>query len=119
MIEGLELRSFYKKAMRDFLPEEILRKKKHGFGLPFGVWLKTHARLGELIYGLLSSLKSRHIVKPQFLDTLIAEARDGHPGYYGYAIWDLSMLEAWLQTHAAAAAAPATASATPSQRFAR
>ena len=99
MIEGLELRSFYKKAMRDFLPDEILRKKKHGFGLPFGVWLKTHARLGELIYGLLSALKTRQIVKPKFLDTLIAEAREGHPGYYGYAIWDLSMLEAWLQAH--------------------
>jgi hypothetical protein len=27
------------------------------------------------------------------------EHRDGHPGYYGYAIWDLAMLEAWFQGH--------------------
>src|ERR1044071_1485832 len=27
MIEGIELRSFYKKAMRDFLPQDIIRKQ--------------------------------------------------------------------------------------------
>ena len=99
MIEGHELRSFYKRALKGFLPNAILNKTKHGFGLPFGVWLKTHARLGDLIYGLLSALKSRRIVKQAFLDTLVHEAREGDAGYYGYAIWDLSMLEAWLQSH--------------------
>ncbi|HEY8507084.1 MAG TPA: asparagine synthase-related protein, partial [Steroidobacteraceae bacterium] len=99
MMQGYELRSFYKRAMRGFLPPEILAKKKHGFGLPFGIWLKEHPRLGELIYGLLSDLKQRGIVRADFLDRLIADHREGHPGYYGYAIWDLSMLEAWLQAH--------------------
>jgi asparagine synthase (glutamine-hydrolysing) len=97
MQQGLALRSFYKKAMRGFLPDTILAKTKHGFGLPFGVWLKTHADLGELIYGLLGDFKSRRIVQPSFIDNLIIEHRAGHPGYYGYAIWDLAMLEAWLQ----------------------
>ena len=97
MQQGLALRGFYKKAMRGFLPDAILAKTKHGFGLPFGVWLKTHAGLGELIYGLLTDFKSRRIVQPSFIDNLIKEHRAGHPGYYGYAIWDLAMLEAWLQ----------------------
>jgi asparagine synthase (glutamine-hydrolysing) len=99
MIKGLELRSFYKQAMRGFLPDEILLKKKHGFGLPFGVWLKTHQPLRELIYGLLSALKGRRLVKATFLDELIASHQQGHAGYFGYAIWDLAMLEAWLQAH--------------------
>jgi asparagine synthase (glutamine-hydrolysing) len=99
MMNGLELRSFYKRALRGFLPDEILDKTKHGFGLPFGVWLKTHRRLGELIYGLLGDLKRRGIVQPAFIDNLIVEHRQGHPGYFGYAIWDLAMLEAWLQAH--------------------
>ncbi len=98
-IEGGQLRSFYKKAMAGFLPQEILTKPKHGFGLPFGVWLKTHARLQELIYSLLQALKGRGIVQPAFLDRLIEQHRDGHASYYGYAIWDLAMLEAWLQAH--------------------
>jgi len=104
MMEGLELRSFYKRAMKGFLPDEIIAKQKHGFGLPFGVWLKTHARLRDLIYGLLGDLKRRKLVQAAFLDQLIADHREGHPGYYGYAIWDLAMLEAWLQVHGTAPA---------------
>lgn len=99
----LELRSFYKDAMRGFLPEEILNKTKHGFGLPFGEWLQTNAALAELIYSYLSDLKSRRIVRTQFIDELIASQRTGHASYYGYAVWDLAMLEAWLQHHAPAA----------------
>jgi asparagine synthase (glutamine-hydrolysing) len=101
-MRGLELRSFYKQAMRGFLPEAILTKSKHGFGLPFGEWLKSHARLGELIYGHLSDLKTRRIVQPKFIDDLIAQHRDGHPSYFGYPIWDLAMLEAWFKSHTVA-----------------
>ena len=85
--------------MSGFLPAEIIAKTKHGFGLPFGVWLKSHARLGELVFGLLSDLKARRIVRAAFLDDLVAQHRDGHASYFGYAIWDLAMLEAWLQAH--------------------
>jgi asparagine synthase (glutamine-hydrolysing) len=95
----LELRSFYRNAMRSFLPAEVLRKQKHGFGLPFGVWLKTHRPLADMIYAYLGDLRSRRIVRASFIDQLIAEHRAGHPGYFGYAIWDLAMLEAWLQAH--------------------
>ena len=67
--------------------------------MPFGVWLKTHAGLGDLIYGLLTQLKSRQIIKREFIDQLIDDHRAGHPSYFGYAIWDLAMLEAWFATH--------------------
>lgn len=96
-IEGKELRAFYKQATRDFLPEEIIRKKKHGFGLPFGHWLKAHSGLQELAYGSLESLARRGIFLPEFLRKVASEHREGHPGYYGYAIWDLLTLEQWLQ----------------------
>ena len=38
-LRGLRLRYFFKDALRDFLPAAILRKSKHGFGLPFGPWI--------------------------------------------------------------------------------
>ncbi len=38
-VRGRKLRYFFKEALRGFLPDEIIAKKKHGFGLPFGVWL--------------------------------------------------------------------------------
>jgi asparagine synthase (glutamine-hydrolysing) len=98
-IRGGKLRSFYKAAMRDFLPAEILNKSKHGFGLPFGEWLKVHEGLANLIYSHLQNLKRRHFVRKEFIDHLIDCQRRGHASYYGYAIWDLAMLEAWMQAH--------------------
>lgn len=98
-MEGRELRSFYKRAMRGFLPQEVLEKKKHGFGLPFGVWLKEHSPLRELIFGHLHRLGQRGIVRQSFLDRIVREQESGDSGYYGYAIWDFAMLEAWLAAH--------------------
>lgn len=99
-MKRFELRSFYKESMRGFLPDEILTKTKHGFGLPFGVWLQSHRQLGDLIYSQLEDLKSRRIVRASFIDELIANQRAGNASYYGYAIWDFAMLEAWLKAHA-------------------
>jgi asparagine synthase (glutamine-hydrolysing) len=99
----LELRSFFKDAMRGFLPDEVLKKTKHGFGLPFGQWLKTDKPLADLVYGSLSDLKKRAIVRATFIDQLIDEHRSGHAGYYGYVIWDLVMLEEWFKHQSAMA----------------
>jgi asparagine synthase (glutamine-hydrolysing) len=52
-----------------------------------------------MIYGLLTDLKQRRIVLPEFIDRLIEDHRSGHASYFGYAIWDLAMLEAWLSSH--------------------
>jgi asparagine synthase (glutamine-hydrolysing) len=98
-IKGIELRDFYKRAMADFLPREIIEKKKHGFGLPFGDWLKTDRSLADMIYSNLSDLKKRRILSAEFIDNLVEQHRSGHPSYFGYAIWDLAMLEAWLVCH--------------------
>lgn len=102
-MRGKELRSFYKHAMRDFLPREILEKTKHGMGLPFGEWLRRDARLAALIESALADLKSRRIVRAEFLDGLIRLHREGGVGDAtdsGYPIWVLAMLETWLQAHA-------------------
>jgi asparagine synthase (glutamine-hydrolysing) len=37
-LRRFKLRWFFKEALRGFLPDEIITKKKKGFGLPFGVW---------------------------------------------------------------------------------
>lgn len=98
-MEGRELRSFYKRAMAGFLPPEVISKQKHGFGLPFGVWLKEHAPLRELIFGHLQRLGQRGIVRRSFLDRIVSDHAAGDSGFYGYAIWDFAMFEAWLTAH--------------------
>lgn len=98
-LKGQRLRHFYKEAMRDFLPQETIRKQKHGFGLPFGVWMAEHGPLRELAYESLLSLKKRPYFQPEFLDRAIDLHRTGHVAYYGDLVWILMMLELWLQAH--------------------
>ena len=96
-LKGLKLRWFFKEALRGFLPDEILTKKKQGFGLPFGVWANRHPALRRLASDSLHSFAARGIVRPEFITTLLDELLPAHPGYYGEMVWILMMMEQWLQ----------------------
>ncbi|OOC51301.1 asparagine synthetase B family protein [Thioalkalivibrio versutus] len=96
------LRHFYKEAFTGFLPDAIIDKKKHGFGLPFGVWMQEHAPLRELAYDSLLRLKGRNFLRDDFIDELIRLHREGHAAYYGDFVWILMMLDLWLESHPAA-----------------
>ncbi len=98
-LKGLKLRWFFKKALENFLPAEIINKSKHGFGLPFGEWLKESPRLQDAVYSNLQDFKARRLMKSEFIDDLITSHRGGHAAYYGTMIWVLAMLEQWLREH--------------------
>ncbi len=98
-LRGLKLRWFFKEALRGFLPDEIITKKKHGFGLPFGVWATRHEGLRALARDSLGSLSARGVVRADFIRTLIDQRLAEHPGYYGEMVWILMMLEQWLRSH--------------------
>lgn len=95
-MRGNRLRDFYKKAVVDLLPDEIINKSKHGFGLPFGVWMAEHPGLLELAMENLVRMKRRGYVRPDFIDRVVRLHREQHAGYYGEFIWVLMMLELWL-----------------------
>ena len=96
-LRGLKLRWFFKEALKGFLPDEIIVKKKQGFGLPFGVWATRDAQLNALAADSLGSLATRGIVRPAFIDSLLQQRLQEHPGYYGEMVWILMMLEQWLR----------------------
>jgi asparagine synthase (glutamine-hydrolysing) len=102
-LKRTRLRYFFKHALRGFLPDEIIAKTKHGFGMPVGPWLETHPRLRQLALDSLADLKRRHIVRPQFIDELTSVHVRSHAKYYGTMVWVLMMLEQWLKQHRAAA----------------
>ena len=81
--------------------QEILNKKKHGFGLPFGPWLQTYRPLRDLALDSLSDLKKRNIIQPPFIDELMSVHIDRHAGYFSTMVWVLMMLEQWFARHAA------------------
>ena len=99
-LRGLKLRWFFKEALRGFLPDEILTKKKHGFGLPFGPWAVKDAALNALATESLRGIAARGLVRPEFVDSLLNQRLKEHAGYYGEMVWILMMLEQWLRRHA-------------------
>ncbi len=98
-LNGRQLRYFFKQALDDFLPQEIIHKEKHGFGLPFGVWMQQYPRLNELAGDSLQSLRRRGVVRGEFIDRLLGHHVREHAGYHGTMVWVLMMLEQWYQQH--------------------
>ncbi|SNY51642.1 asparagine synthase (glutamine-hydrolysing) [Arsukibacterium tuosuense] len=98
---GQKLRDFYKNSFRGFLPDETLSKSKHGFGLPFGVWMKQRPDLQHIALDAMQSFKQRNILQPSFVDQAIDTFEKGHSGYYGELVWIIVVLELWLQQHGA------------------
>lgn len=99
-LRGLKLRWFFKEALRDFLPAEVLAKKKQGFGLPFGVWAQRHKDLNDLARDSLGALAGRGLVRADFVKSLMDQRLAEHPGYFGEMVWILTVMEQWLRRHA-------------------
>jgi asparagine synthase (glutamine-hydrolysing) len=101
-VKRLTKRYIFKKAFADFLPKQILNKKKHGFGLPTGDWLRSHSGFRDLARSLL--LDSRSIGRGYFnrcaLEGLLKAHDDEHSSYFGSHIWNFMMLELWHRKHA-------------------
>jgi asparagine synthase (glutamine-hydrolysing) len=95
-LKGTRLRYFFKEALRGFLPDEIITKSKHGFGLPVGPWLHAHPPLRALARESLEGLKARGIVRPEFADQLASSHMQSNAAYYGTMMWVLMMLEQWF-----------------------
>ncbi|HEX9812408.1 MAG TPA: asparagine synthase-related protein [Burkholderiales bacterium] len=98
-LRGRQLRYFFKRALSDFLPKEIITKPKHGFGLPFGEWLRVSPDLQLIVDDSLHGMRARGWLRPEFIDRVLHDHRTGHAGFYGGMLWVLAMLELWLKAH--------------------
>jgi asparagine synthase (glutamine-hydrolysing) len=101
-VKGWSKRHIFKRAFAHFLPAEILTKKKHGFGLPTGDWLRSHHGFKDLARSLL--LDSRSLQRGYFQRSALEELLKAHDqersSYFGGHIWNFMMLELWHRTHA-------------------
>lgn len=100
-VKGLEKRYLFKRATRDLLPQAILEKKKHGFGLPIGLWLKTDPKMRAMAEEVLRDPKTfqRGYFQRSFIEnTFTAMDRDDTP-FYGDILWPFLMLELWHRQH--------------------
>ena len=100
-VRGLEKRYLFKHAFRSLLPPEILAKRKHGFGVPTSLWLRTHPRFKALARDTLLSpaTRQRGYFRPGALESLFAGHASDDTAYYGDLVWTALMLELWHRTH--------------------
>ena len=86
----------FREAMRDILPDEVLRQPKAGFAAPVDYWL-THD-LRALVDDLLSEsqIRKRGLFRPEVVRRYIDEQRRGIQDW-SMQIWQFLTLEIWMQ----------------------
>jgi asparagine synthase (glutamine-hydrolysing) len=100
-IKGKEKRYIFKQAMKPILPEKVLYKTKHGFGVPLALWFLQEPKLNSLMEDVLRDPRTRQrgYFRPEFIDKLADLHRKDHAAYYGEVIWYLVALELWHRQH--------------------
>jgi asparagine synthase (glutamine-hydrolysing) len=93
-MRGFRLKTFLKDAMRPYLPSEILSRRKQGFQVPLGRWLKGDLRdmTNDLLS--LSTVKRRGYFAPAAVQTILAEHYSNRADNSDI-IWALLNLESW------------------------
>jgi asparagine synthase (glutamine-hydrolysing) len=97
-LRGFTTKWILREAVREILPAEILARKKMGFPVPFGIWMRGAWK--ELAREVLLDVRSRQrgIIDPTAVERLIAAHVDGTMNGAD-AIWSLLNLELWYRTH--------------------
>ncbi|MGW0066178.1 asparagine synthase (glutamine-hydrolyzing) [Streptosporangium sandarakinum] len=88
-----------KRAVAPWLPEELLRYPKQGFGIPLAAWLRGELR--ELVCDVLTddTARGRNLFRPSAVRDLLQRHIDGAD--HGDQLWTLLQLELWHRAHGA------------------
>jgi asparagine synthase (glutamine-hydrolysing) len=95
-VRGLTTKYFAKRALRQYVPREILNRKKVGFPVPYASWLRTDMRgwLKELLLDRVTI--ERGYFQKASVENLIGE--NVRTGAYSKELFCLAVLELWHRT---------------------
>lgn len=93
---GGSLKWILKRAMAKWLPDEVVKRKKMGFGVPLGAWFRgeLNAKLKERL--LADGARLHQYVRRDALEKLVA-AHEEKKRDLGLQFWSLWLLESWLE----------------------
>ncbi|MBI3327062.1 MAG: asparagine synthase (glutamine-hydrolyzing) [Nitrospinae bacterium] len=93
-MRGLSGKRILRDAMRDLLPDGVLRRPKKGFGIPVGAWLK--GPLQPLVRELLGaeSIRRAGLFQPVEVGRLLREHEQGRADHRK-PLWTLLVFELW------------------------
>lgn len=93
---GGEGKYIFKKAMRPYLSDELLHRRKMGFAVPIAVWLRGQLR--ERVRRALTgpTLSETGLFNMPFIEKLMAQHESGVRDHSA-ALWSLLMFESFLR----------------------
>jgi asparagine synthase (glutamine-hydrolysing) len=93
-ISGMNGKVIVKKSMEKYLGNNILYRKKHGFNVPFGEWIRND--LKDFIYNTLSdcNINKSGLLNYKFVNKILAEHQSRKYDYSNH-IYMLLMFELW------------------------
>jgi asparagine synthase (glutamine-hydrolysing) len=97
-IRGRSTKRIFKKAVKDLLPPEVLRKPKHGFAVPTDPWFR--GSLKSFVFDTLMDERTRS--RGYFNNTYIEHLYRLHSGgkaVHDTALWLLLNFELWHRTY--------------------
>ena len=95
-LRGLALKRVLKAAVADLMPEELLNRPKHGFGVPLDRWFRTElASMVDSTLGARDSRVGEHLDRDA-LAAIVGAHRRGDRDH-GHTLWTLLTLELFLR----------------------
>jgi asparagine synthase (glutamine-hydrolysing) len=91
-----ETKSLLKKVASRLVPREVIYRRKMGFGVPVGKWLRNEMKDYVRDVLLSPTALARGIVKPDAMRAFVNEHISGERDH-SFQIWTLLMLELWFQ----------------------
>jgi len=92
-LKGLTSKYLLKKVMKNFLPNEVIQRKKKGFGVPISKWVKGPLR--ELFGDFLSldRIKQEGFLNPEYVTSLLQDhllnKKDNRKQLWTLLVWEL------------------------------
>ncbi len=94
-LNGSITKYILKRAARGLLPEHIIHRKKHGFGVPLGAWLRADiAPVREIL--LSREVRERGLLNMGAVEGIINDHANGRRDN-GHRLWTLLTLEWWYR----------------------
>jgi len=93
-LKGRTTKYLLKQVMRKYLPSRVLTRKKHGFTMPVGEWLKGPLRpmVEECLFS--SRVRQRGLFNPDAMRALWSAHLSGAQDY-SHHLWMLLMFDLW------------------------
>lgn len=97
-LRGLDAKRVLKEAMKQRVPESVLRRNKRGFGIPIAEWLRGPLKflLDEHLHP--SYLKEQGLFRPESINRLVREHLEGKVDHRK-PLWTLIVFQKWWKTY--------------------